>query len=266
MTRRRRPATAALAAAVAVVTLAACGGGDDRAATGSDTAAPADSDTGTDNTADAGADTDSGTMPAGTTASAAGGLTGFAYGTGACPPDDGVDEPVRRFDVAPRLCIDPAATYTATFVTSEGTITVALDAAARPGTVNNFVTLARYGYYDDTPIFRAEPTSGLFQGGGQDNLSSPGYTIADEGTGFTYPPGTLAMARTSQANSAGAQWFFTTDEKAEYLAQYGTFVVFGHVVEGLDVAQAITAAGDASGVPTRPITLETVTIAEATTT
>jgi cyclophilin family peptidyl-prolyl cis-trans isomerase len=205
---------------------------------------------------------DEATDPVTDTTTASESTAEFAYGTGPCPPAD-VDEPVRQFDDAPQLCIDPAADYTATFVSSEGDITVALDAAGQPGTVNNFVTLARYGYYDDTAIFRAEPASGLFQGGGENNRSSPGYTIPDEGSGFTYPPGTLAMARTSEADSAGAQWFFTTDEKAEYLAQYGTFVVFGHIVDGLDVAQAITALGDAQGVPTRSIALETVTIHEA---
>lgn len=187
----------------------------------------------------------------------------FEFGSGECPPEEGVDEPVRDFDDAPQLCIDPSASYEATFVTSEGEITVALDAATTPGTVNNFVVLARYGYYDDTPIFRAEPGSGLFQGGGQDNMSSPGYTIPDEGSGYTYVPGTLAMARTGQPNSAGAQWFFTTDESASYLDDYGTYVVFGQITEGLEVAQAITALGDANGAPTQDITLETVTVTEA---
>ena len=185
----------------------------------------------------------------------------FDYGTGDCPPDT-VDEPVREFAGAPRLCIDPARTYTATFVTSEGDIVVELHADEQPGTVNNFVTLARFGYYDDTVIFRAEPASGLFQGGGLDNSSSPGYTIPDEGSGFTYEPGTLAMARTAQPDSAGAQWFFTTDESASYLDQYGTFVVFGHVVDGLDVARDITALGDSAGVPRREVRVETVEITE----
>lgn len=186
----------------------------------------------------------------------------FDYGSGECPPET-LEEPVDDFDDAPQQCIDPALVYHAVFTTSLGEINVELHAADQPGTVNNFVVLARYGYYDDTPIFRAEPGAGLFQGGGEDNTSSPGYSIPDEGDGFTYPPGTLAMARTSHPDSAGAQWFFTTHESARYLDQYGTFVVFGHVVEGLDVAQAITESGDAAGTPTEEITLESVTITEA---
>lgn len=187
---------------------------------------------------------------------------GFRYGTGGCPPAD-VAEPVRQFADAPQLCIDPSHTYTARFVTTMGDIVVALDAASQPGTVNNFVVLSRFRYYDGTPIFRAEPRSGLFQGGGQDRSSSPGYTIPDEGQGFTYGPGSLAMSRTAEPDSAGAQWFFATDEQASYLDRYGTFVVFGHVVEGLDVAQAITAIGDANGDPTQDVFVVTVEITES---
>lgn len=227
-----RPRHLLAVAAVAALVLASCGGDDDDA----------------DGT---------GTAPA--AAETAGGL---AYGTGVCPPDD-VDEPVRDFDDAPALCIDPDATYTATFVTSEGDVVVELATDTAPLTVNNFVVLARYHYYDDTPIFRSDPTIDLWQAGGENNTASPGYTIPDEGTGYTYEPGTLAMARTSAPNSAGGQFFITTGPLADYLKQYGTYVVFGHVTEGLDVAQAITALGTPGGTPSRDITLETVTITES---
>ena len=115
------------------------------------------------------------TLPPVTTAA----LPEFAYGTGACPPAE-VPEPVRSFEDAPELCIDPDATYTARFVTDRGDIVVDLDTAEVPGTVNNFVTLARYGYYDDTVLFRADPSIGIVQGGGQTNTDSPGYEIPDE--------------------------------------------------------------------------------------
>ncbi len=188
----------------------------------------------------------------------------FAYGTGACAPADrdDLDAPVRSFGAAPRECIDPAATYVATLTTSEGEIVVELDAAHVPGTVNNFVTLARYGYYDDTPIFRADPEIDLWQAGGEDNTSSPGYTIPDEGSGYTYPTGVLAMANRGTPDSGSAQWFFVTGPKARYLDSYGTFVVFGHITEGLDVAQAITALGQPGGTPSRPIRLESVRVTE----
>ena len=119
-----------------------------------------------------------------------------------CSINVSIAEPVKEFDDAPQLCIDPAADYTARFVTNQGDIVVDLATDTAPGTVNNFVTLARYGYYDGTPIFRADPSIDIIQGGGEDNTDDPGYTIPDEGSGFTYQPGDLAMANTGQPDSA----------------------------------------------------------------
>lgn len=186
----------------------------------------------------------------------------FAYGTGECPPEN-VTEPVRTFSAAPQLCIDPQADYTATFRTSEGDIVVDLDTAGAPGTVNNFVTLARYGYYDDTRIFRtASSVAGeIIQGGGQTNADSPGYTIPDEGAGFVYDAGQIVMARTAEPNSAGGQWFFVTDPPATP-DPTGTYVVFGTITEGLDVARAIRALGGDDGAPSRVVTVESVEITE----
>jgi cyclophilin family peptidyl-prolyl cis-trans isomerase len=206
------------------------------------------------------------TEPAATVSAGVPAGDGFVYGTGPCPPTDPADlaAPVTSFAAAPRECIDLDATYSATFSTSEGDIVVALDTSDVPGTVNNFVTLARYGYYDDTPIFRTDPDIDLFQGGGETNRSSPGYEIPDEGSGYEYPTGVLAMANKGIPDSGSAQWFIVTGPKASYLADYGTYVVFGHITEGLDVAQAITALGQPGGAPSRPIRLESVTIAETT--
>ena len=187
---------------------------------------------------------------------------GFSYGTGACPPES-VSEPVRSFDNAPKECIDPAKTYTATFHTSEGDITVDLDTATTPGTVNNFVTLARYGYYDDTLIFRTDPGIDIIQGGGRTNSDSFGYTIPDEARGFTYHAGQLAMANTGAPNSAGAQWFFVAGPKASSLDAQGTYVVFGDVSKGLNVVRKILAlAGDDGQTPTREVTVDSVEITE----
>src|SRR5262249_22141219 len=74
------------------------------------------------------------------------------YGPAKRPPTDGVDNPVLTFDDKPQQCIDPSKQYTAVFDTSEGEIKVALDTTKTPATANNFVTLARYGYYDGTKI------------------------------------------------------------------------------------------------------------------
>ena len=181
---------------------------------------------------------------------------------GECPPAD-VTEPVRTFTDAPQQCIDPAATYTATFRTSEGDIVVDLNTAEVPGTVNNFVTLARYGYYDDTLIFRADPSIDIIQGGGRSNSDSPGYEIPDEASGFTYQAGQLAMARTQEPNSAGGQWFFVSGPNGSNLDAQGTYVVFGEITEGLEIAEAILAlSGEDGQTPTREVVVETVEITE----
>jgi cyclophilin family peptidyl-prolyl cis-trans isomerase len=157
-----------------------------------------------------------------------------------CPPAEGVDEPVRLFSEAPPTCIDPARSYTAVLRTSEGPIRVELDTANTPETVNNFVVLARYGYYDRTEIFRTDPSIGIIQGGGSDNSASPGYTIPDEGDGYTYEPGQLVMARTGDPNSAGGQFFLVGTDAAEGLNAQGTYVVFGTTDQaGIDVINAI---------------------------
>jgi cyclophilin family peptidyl-prolyl cis-trans isomerase len=203
------------------------------------------------------------TAPASTAPGSTVALAPFDYGTGECPPEE-VTEPVRTFDDAPQLCIDPSAAYTATFRTSEGDIVVDLDTADVPGTVNNFVTLARYGYYDDTLIFRADPSIDIIQGGGRSNTDSPGYEIPDEANGFTYQAGQLAMARTQAPNSAGGQWFFVTGPNGANLDAQGTYVVFGEISEGLDVAEAILAlSGDDGQTPSREVTVETVEITES---
>ena len=186
----------------------------------------------------------------------------FAYGTGECPPED-VTEPVRDFTDSPQLCIDPTADYTARFVTDRGDIVVDLATADLPGTVNNFVTLANWRFYDDTLIFRTDPSIDIIQGGGRSNTDQLGYTIPDEGSGYTYPPGVLAMANTGAPNSAGAQWFFTVGPNSAALDSLGSYVVFGEIVEGMDVAEAILALAPEEGdTPTEEVVLERVEITQ----
>ena len=203
------------------------------------------------------------TVPGPTTTVGPPEIVEFTYGSGPCPEADGSSPKTTTFDDAPELCIDPAKQYTATFETSLGTIVVDLDMSV-PGTVNNFVTLARYHYYDDTIIFRTDPSIDIIQGGGRTNKDTPGYTISDEGTGFTYTEGKLSMARTSDANSAGGQWFFVAGPDAAALDGQGTYVNFGDVTEGIDVVQAILdLVGDDGQTPTEEVQLISVTITES---
>jgi cyclophilin family peptidyl-prolyl cis-trans isomerase len=196
----------------------------------------------------------------------------FTYGSGECPPEDGADEPKIDFEDAPKLCIDPAASYTAVFETSEGTVRVALDTERTPGTVNNFVTLARWGYYDGTKIFRTDTSIDVIQGGSphtDDNTDpGPGYTIPDEGGQFTYQPGDLVMARSAAPDSASAQFFFGAGPNVANLDAQGTYVTFGHVTEGLDVLEEILALNEddpnsgLGGAPSRDVIVESVEIVE----
>jgi cyclophilin family peptidyl-prolyl cis-trans isomerase len=164
-----------------------------------------------------------------------------------CPPADGTAERTTDFEQAPPMCIDPARSYTARFLTSVGPIEVALDSTRTPETTNNFVVLARYGYYDGSAVFRADDSIDILQGGAPTTNSTsdpgPGYTIPDEGGRFAYQPGQLVMARTAQPNSSGAQFFFTTGPNASNLDSQGTYVVFGTTDEmGVSLLQQVQAS------------------------
>lgn len=220
-----------------------------------------------------GASTDGGSST--TAAAAPSSADGLAYGTGECPPADGEADPVIDFADAPARCIDPDKAYVAEVQTSEGTVTVELDTAKTPLTTNNFVVLARSGYYEGTSLFRTEARSGIIQGGSPHTQDAsdpgPGYTIPDEALPFTsadYAPGVLAMARTSEPNSASAQFFFLANEGGSYLGDAqlgdaaGTYVVFGRTTSGLDVLEKIANLDDGSGAPSTPVSITKVTITE----
>ena len=181
-----------------------------------------------------------------------------------CPKTDGTEERATIFEKAPSMCIDAKKSYTATFDTTEGEIVVALDTKNTPNTVNNFVTLSNYGYYNKSYIFRTDPSIDIIQGGGASNIDDPGYTIKDEGTGFKYSAGDLVMARSSGENSGGGQFFFVTGPKASVLDSQGTYVTFGKVTSGLDITQKILALnsgeGDLGGAPSRAVEIRSISI------
>ncbi len=201
----------------------------------------------------------------------------------ACPAVDGSSPRVIDFDGPQPMCIDPEARYVATFDTSEGEMRFELTASETPLTVNNFVTLARWGYYDGTLLFRTDPSIDIIQGGSphtNDNRDpGPGYTIPDEpafevdpDTGglvgpYRYRPGQIVMARSAGQDSASAQFFLTTGPNAAKLDGQGTYVVFGLTDDaGLAVAQSIIGlhepGGSLGGAPSRDVTVRSVTIEE----
>lgn len=187
-----------------------------------------------------------------------------------CPAADGTSERTTSFENSPPMCIDAARSYTAVISTDLGDMTVVLNPAAAPETVNNFVVLARYGYYQDVPFHRIIPEfvvqGGDAVGGGDpDNptlgAGNPGYAVADElPVEGAYEVGSLAMAN-SGPDTSGSQFFIITGENGIGLPPL--YSLFGQVTEGLDVVTALNTRGTpGAGVPTEVVTIRSVTIIE----
>jgi len=184
-----------------------------------------------------------------------------------CPAADGSSARTITFAKAPPTCIDPAKKYTAVVTTNLGAYTVQLDAKASPITVNNFVVLARYHYFDSTVCHRAIP-SFMVQCGDPTGSGSggPGYKIADElPKAGDYKIGSLAMANTGSPNTGSSQFFLITG--AEGVALPATYSLFGQVTDGLDTTvKALDAAGNpaSNGIPPlKQIVILSVAISEA---
>ena len=187
-------------------------------------------------------------------------------GDTACPPADGSAKRTTTFAKPPPMCIDATKAYTASVATTKGTFSIALDPANAPNTVNNFVVLARYHYYDGVAFHRI--ITGFVDQTGDANgptpgQGGPGYQFADElpKDPSPYSEGAVAMAN-SGANTNGSQWFVVVGQGGSGLGiQY---TKFGTVQAGLDVVTAINKAGsaDSSGAPTEEIKINAITITE----
>ena len=157
-----------------------------------------------------------------------------------CPPAGGTAKRVGSFTAAPLMCIEANKTYTATVTTDVGAFTVALDAKKAPKTVNNFVVLARYHFYDGLTFHRVIKDF-MAQGGDPagDGSGGPGYEFADElPKAGAYKVGTVAMANAGP-NTNGSQFFVVAGPAGEQLpAQYSAF---GQVTDGLKTLKAIEA-------------------------
>ena len=149
------------------------------------------------------------------------------------------------YSASPKMQIDPDKSYVATISTAKGDIVVQLDASTAPLTVNNFVFLARRGFYDKLTFHRVEPGF-VIQGGDPTGTGGggPGYTVSAE-IQLPHIEGAIAMARQGdqinpQRRSSGSQFYITLAPK--HFLDEG-YTAFGHVVEGMDVVQSI-AIGD----------------------
>ncbi len=187
-------------------------------------------------------------------------------GDTSCPKADGSSPRTTTFAKPPPMCIDPSKTYTATMQTSEGgPITIALDAKQAPKTVNNFVVLARYHFYDGLTFHRIVPDFVIQGGDPQGNGSGgPGYKFADElPKAGQYKLGSLAMAN-SGPDTNGSQFFIITGQQGVQLPpQYS---LFGQVTGGMDTVNKIAALGQPNapnGEPSKKVTMTSVTIQES---
>ena len=141
----------------------------------------------------------------------------------------------------PAMSIDVDSMYKVTISTDRGDIVMELDPQLAPQTVNNFVSLARDGYYDNLTFHRVVPEF-VIQGGCPEGSGrgGPGYKFADEPVKGEYTVGAVAMANAGP-NTNGSQFFICIDDCQRKLTP--NYNLFGYVVEGLDVADA-TQVGD----------------------
>jgi len=179
------------------------------------------------------------------------------------PAVDGSSPKLQQFDGPPPMVIDPSKRYSAALDTSMGTMTIALDAASAPQTVNNFVFLARYHYFEGV-VFHRIIEGFMCQGGDPTGTGKggPGYRFADElPAPGRYEVGSLAMANAGP-NTNGSQFFIVSGPAGVRLPpQYS---LFGKVVAGLDVVAAMDKVPtDRSDRPTGDVLIQSVTITEA---
>ncbi|MBA2718780.1 MAG: peptidylprolyl isomerase [Chloroflexi bacterium] len=163
------------------------------------------------------------------------------------------------------------STSVVTIDTSLGAIELTLKADLSPIAVGNFLALAKCGYYDGVVFHRIVPGF-VIQGGdgqhgrvesygsGRAGTGGPGYEIQDEPVTTPYVRGTLAMARTSQPNSVGSQFFIVLDDGAQTaLVSANTYQIIGSATKGMEVVDAIAKAADAES-PSQPVAMTKLTV------
>jgi cyclophilin family peptidyl-prolyl cis-trans isomerase len=144
--------------------------------------------------------------------------------------------PAKRYSAQPAMQIETNRTYHAIIKTNKGDIHLQLDPAEAPMTVNNFVALARDGYYDGVTFHRVVPRF-VIQGGDPTGTGSggPGYKFKDEPVRRPYKAGTVAMAN-SGPNTNGSQFFICLEDQPSLPPNY---TIFGDTVSGMDVVRNI---------------------------
>jgi cyclophilin family peptidyl-prolyl cis-trans isomerase len=176
----------------------------------------------------------------------------------------GAQATIKQYTAPPALAIDPNKTYTATIKTEVGDVKVQLLPKDAPEAVNNFVFLARDGFYNGVTFYRVIPGF-VAQAGDPTGTGSggPGYDLPFEPTSAPVDAGTLAMAKPSEAGAPnnGSQFFLALDRLP---TQDGKATVFGKVIAGLDIAQKLNARDPLRDQNPEPGTrIESITIEES---
>ncbi len=143
----------------------------------------------------------------------------------------------KTYSAPPPMVIDTSKEYIATIETEKGDLVLELFASDVPITVNNFVFLAREGFYDGTTFHRVIP--GFMAQGGDPTgtgMGGPGYIFDNEITEHTHITGTLSMANAG-ADTNGCQFFITYEPQPRLDGDYS---VFGQLIEGMDVLESLT--------------------------
>ena len=167
--------------------------------------------------------------------------------------------PVTNGKANPRVALD----------TTKGKIVIELFADKTPKTVDNFLHYVKAGHYDGT-VFHRVIAGFMIQGGGFDTSGMERKTrppiVNESKTGVSNARGTIAMARTSDPNSATSQFFINVVDNSRLDNAGGGYTAFGKVVEGMDVADAIAAVPVARGSASDTQPVEPVVIRKATVT
>jgi len=181
-------------------------------------------------------------------------------------PTSGAVSDIKQYTSPPAMTIDPAKTYIATVKTAKGSFKIELLASEAPTTVNNFVFLAKDGFYNGVTFYRVlgdEDGVRVVQAGDPTGTGSggPGYTLPLEKTDESFSGSVLAMAKPSEAGEPnnGSQFFITLTDEPTY---DGKYTVFGKVLSGADILGSFTLRDPqlqqdaAPGTPIQSITIE----------
>ena len=187
-------------------------------------------------------------------------LITFLVASFSCSGQTSSTAPYKQYKSSPPMTIDINRNYTATIQTAKGNIIIALNPKDAPITVNNFIFLARDGFYNNTTFFYVIPGF-IAQAGDPTGTGTggPGYTFVDEKNSLTHVTGVVSMANRGQPNTNGSQFFITYSPQHSMDGQH---TIFGRVIEGMDIAVKLTSRNPKQDARYSGDVIKTITIAE----